>query len=406
MSGQDDFPGSSQHGNSWNELARIATLKALQLAGEATTNSTSLEALYRVFTSRNFELDNSTIEADSSFLVRVLWLNRAYFLKLCAGGLLPGCSLLLLALLKLFPVTPEQNFRQNCLLLRDLSSRHFLVGSNRDRQILQLIYIYARRVAQAYSGLLYVSQRDVPSAQVLSVDFTRFIYKFVLSTLGPTNIATPQDLISVSFTSVEFLWLLVEHRPRISVPDQDKLRLFMLYIQTFTTKIEEQRIVTGEDRRAFGLALGDADFQNLVGRILLIATLEGSELHDINLWEGYLGSILQVIKVIAYSSVFTPERIPDAKADWVKVWEQIEVFWGLSLSDARRAAEVRQRVADMRRAWDITHTALDHSETGVPRKCAYPRCFRPIATKRLLGAQYACERCGTVTYCDRICQRA
>ncbi|KAG8718601.1 hypothetical protein FRC08_004845 [Ceratobasidium sp. 394] len=108
MSGQDDFPGSSQHGNSWNELARIATLKALQLAGEATTNSTSLEALYRVFTSRNFELDNSTIEADSSFLVRVLWLNRAYFLKLCAGGLLPGCSLLLLALLKLFPVTPEQ----------------------------------------------------------------------------------------------------------------------------------------------------------------------------------------------------------------------------------------------------------------------------------------------------------
>ncbi|KAG8718600.1 hypothetical protein FRC08_004844 [Ceratobasidium sp. 394] len=165
----------------------------------------------------------------------------------------------------------------------------------------------SRRVAQAYSGLLYVSQRDVPSAQVLSVDFTRFIYKFVLSTLGPTNIATPQDLISVSFTSVEFLWLLVEHRPRISVPDQDKLRLFMLYIQTFTTKIEEQRIVTGEDRRAFGLALGDADFQNLVGRILLIATLEG-----------YLGSILQVIKVIAYSSVFTPERIPDAKADWVK----------------------------------------------------------------------------------------
>ncbi|KAG9074690.1 hypothetical protein FS749_013714 [Ceratobasidium sp. UAMH 11750] len=108
MSNQDDFLGSSQHGNSWNELARITMLKALQLAGEVTTNSTSLEALYCVFTSHNFDLDNSTIKADGSFLVRVLWLDRASFLKLCADGLLPGCSLLFLALLKLFPVTPEQ----------------------------------------------------------------------------------------------------------------------------------------------------------------------------------------------------------------------------------------------------------------------------------------------------------
>ncbi|KAG9078358.1 hypothetical protein FS749_009658 [Ceratobasidium sp. UAMH 11750] len=424
MGGQDIFPGSFRHNSSWKELARITALQALQLAGEATTDDTSRQALYRVFASPTFDLDNSTPDRDSSFLVLMLWMECTSFLKLCTDGLLPGCSLLLLALWKLFPVAPEENFRRDCLFLQELSFRHFLVGSNRDRQILQLVSVYiidrkiewggtnrsfdqedSRRVLQAYSGLLYLSQRDIPSAKVLPVDLMSFIYKFVLFTLGPMDMAATLDLTSLSSTSIEFLWLLLEHRPHILATDQDKLRHYLLYIQNFTVKIEAASILTIEDKLTFGLALGDADFQNVVGRILLITALDGSELHDIELWEAFLDSISQVSMVIAYSSLFAPKRIPGAKADWAKVWEQIEVFWGLSLSDGRRAAEVQQCVADMRRAWDTVHVALD-DETGVPRKCAYPRCFRPVATKRLLGARYACERCGTVTYCHRVCQRA
>ncbi|KAG9091005.1 hypothetical protein FRC07_011956, partial [Ceratobasidium sp. 392] len=214
-----------------------------------------------------------------------------------------------------------------------------------------------------------------------------YLCKFVFSTLR-TSIAPPLELTAFACTSIEFLWLLIQHRPVISVADQDKLIHNALYVYTFTAyvsfqsatiasnqgiwlrTIEEHRILNVDDRRAFGQALGDVELQNLVGRTLLIAT-QGHEPREIQLWEAFLGTILQVAKSAAYASIFTPARIPGAKADWAKVWEQIEVFWGLSLSDRHRAEAARQRVADMHRAWDRIHLVLDH-ETGVPHKAFLP----------------------------------
>ncbi|KAG8704072.1 hypothetical protein FRC09_003790 [Ceratobasidium sp. 395] len=180
-------------------------------------------------------------------------------------------------------------------------------------------------------------------------------------------------------------------------------------ICTFAGVLEELRILTDKDKVTFSKALGDADIHNLVGRTLLLVTLEvrmGSDSEEyVGLWGEFLSAVVQISQSAAYSLRFALDHLPPAKADWLKVWEQIEVFWGLSLADKEMASKVRQRVVDMRRTWDMIRPVLD-DETGPPRKCAYPRCFRPVATERLLGARWACVKCGDVAYCNRICQRA
>ncbi|KAG8723575.1 hypothetical protein FRC09_002721 [Ceratobasidium sp. 395] len=267
----------------------------------------------------------------------------------------------------------------------------------------------SRRIANAYTALLQVSQRDVSNAKLLSVEVIGRLGLFVLTTVrSPTPIA-PLQLTALMCTSIEFFWLLLEHRPRISVLDWDDIMYYASCIIALIRSLEKRRIRTDEDKAAFSKALGDADIHSLVGRTLLLVTLEvrmGSRPGGyVDLWGDFLSTTLLISQSVAYSSRFAPEHIPLAKNEWLKVWEQIEVFWGLSASDVDQDPKVRQRVADMYRTWEEISLVLD-DETGSPRKCAYPRCFRPVATKRLLGARWACKQCGDVAYCDRICQRA
>ncbi|KAG8723574.1 hypothetical protein FRC09_002720 [Ceratobasidium sp. 395] len=268
---------------------------------------------------------------------------------------------------------------------------------------------HSRRIAHAYTALLHVSQRDTSNVKVLSSDVMRRLGLFVFATMRPPTPLTSLQLTTLVCTSIEFFWLLLEHRPRISVLDWDDMMHNAGSICTVATALEKLRILSEKDKATFSKALGDADIHNLVGRTLLLVTLEvrmGNDSEEyVGLWEDFLSAVARISQSAAYSLRFAPDHLPPAKADWSKVWEQMEVLWGLSLADKDIVSKVRQRVVDMRRTWDMLHLVLD-DDIGTPRKCAYPRCFRPVATKRLLGARWACEKCGDVAYCDRICQRA
>ncbi|KAG8704071.1 hypothetical protein FRC09_003789 [Ceratobasidium sp. 395] len=414
---------------SWVTLSQAISVRALQKANDTLALDSSLAGLYKTLPFSGFGRDDSGAERDGLFLSRILWADRATFLRLSILGLLPGLSVFLLALLRITPAKSEKNLKhQQCVFVQDLSLRHYLVGSKLDRSVLQHAAMIrgdrksdwmsmnrvvdqddSRRIANAYTALLQVSQRDVSNAKLLSVEVIGRLGLFVLTTVrSPTPIA-PLQLTALMCTSIEFFWLLLEHRPRISVLDWDDIMYYASCIIALIRSLEKRRIRTDEDKVAFSKALGDADIHSLVGRTLLLVTLEGRMGSRpggyVDLWGDFLSTALLISQSVAYSSQFTPEHILLARYAWLKVWEQIEVFWGLSASDVDQDPKVRQRVADMYRIWEEIRLVLD-DETGLPRKCAYPRCFRPVATKRLLGARWACKQCDDVAYCDRICQRA
>ncbi|KAG8793211.1 hypothetical protein FRC12_003501 [Ceratobasidium sp. 428] len=412
---------------SWVKLSQAISVRALQKASDIIAINSSSARLYNTLPFSGFGWDNSGVERDGLFLSGILWADRATFLRLSVDGLLPGFSVFLLALLRMLPTKSEKDLHQQCVYVQDLALRHYMVGSKLDRSVLQLVAMFrsdresgwkqnrvvdqddSRRIAHAYTALLHVSQRDISNVKALSVDVMSRLGLFVFATVRPPTPLTSLQLTTLVCTSIEFFWLLLEHRPRISVLDWDDMMHNAGSICTFTGVLEELRMLTEKDKVAFSKALGDADIHNLVGRTLLLVTLEvhmGSDCEEyVGLWEDFLSAIVQISQSAAYSLRFAPGHLPAAKADWLKVWEQIEVFWGINLADRDTASKVRQRVADLRRTWDKIHLVLD-DEIGAPRQCAYPRCFRPVATKRLLGARWACEKCGTVAYCDLICQRA
>ncbi|KAG9096383.1 hypothetical protein FRC07_010941, partial [Ceratobasidium sp. 392] len=71
----------------WHEMSRAVAFEALCNSGEAMTDTNSLYDLYKAVLHPSFVTPKVETETDSSFLVRVLWDDRASFLKLCIHGL-------------------------------------------------------------------------------------------------------------------------------------------------------------------------------------------------------------------------------------------------------------------------------------------------------------------------------
>ncbi|KAG9089497.1 hypothetical protein FS749_001285 [Ceratobasidium sp. UAMH 11750] len=424
----DTFLDTLDQTLNWSQLSRRIALRALQKACETTADATSLGALYHTFTRPSFHLDNARAHpqmVDSSFIVLMLWADRESLQRHCGDGLLPGFPLFLLTILNLLPITQEHCYQGSQRFLREMAIRNYLVGSNLDRPILQLVCMDilnnntpidweldrdsygnqedSRRLAYAYSGLLYVCQQDALSARMIPLDFMGHVSQFVLSALRPSTWATPEELAHFLFISFEFLWLGFELRPQVTAVDQIRIRRYAAYLFSFTGKIEGARMTTNKSKRPFARMLGEIDILGLVGRTLLVMPHEEDEIHDPESWEMFIDSIYQVSKTVGYAMTYARERLLNAKTDWAKVSEQIDLNSILAISSRRGTQVALHNISEMRRVWDQIEVIFDN-EDGLPRKCANPRCFSPAARTRLVGARHACKKCNAVSYCSYYCQ--
>ncbi|KAG9087358.1 hypothetical protein FS749_002968, partial [Ceratobasidium sp. UAMH 11750] len=228
---------SLNQGASWNDLCKLVAFEALNKGEKAAGDAASFQQFCGFFAGSRFLGDLHPGVFAAAILIP-LWEDRDSFLTLCLRGLLPGCSLLLLIVLKLLPLHPDKELvYRNTFFLQHLVLRLYLVGSHRDRQILQHIYMAtqqmlvsvfepntlfvspedSRTVSQAYSGLLFVWQQDGSSTKNIPVKFMDALSGDVLSLSTFNPLATTEELIDVIHTSLKFLWLLLEHRGRVPV---------------------------------------------------------------------------------------------------------------------------------------------------------------------------------------------
>ncbi|QRV80463.1 MYND Zn-finger protein [Ceratobasidium sp. AG-Ba] len=232
----------------WARFSLVMAQAALDRAAHASPSSES----DRDYVDSMMELDPDDyfINFDAFSIVRIIWEDRDSFLTLCARGLLPGASLLLMiAMTRLSMIPDVKEFPDHLRRIQDLSLRVYLVGSHRDRQILLPVCMTAlsRRMAalnqpedpvnaqdckaiiQAYGGLVTVwkhqplSNRTIPPSH--AVRLAIFVMGMVVHEWIPV-----QMRFDVVVSLTQNLWLLFEHRGRIRVEHQNSVTVFAVVI--------------------------------------------------------------------------------------------------------------------------------------------------------------------------------
>ncbi|KAG9089031.1 hypothetical protein FS749_001670 [Ceratobasidium sp. UAMH 11750] len=230
----DKVVSSLRLGATWSDWAQAVAFEALDTTARAMRHPASFRDFCKIFArSPTFVTDSiDGTRANIPLITTALWKSRDSFLTLCSHGLLPGSALFLLALLNILPTHPNiGRTRKELVFLQELGFRLYLVGSPRDRQILPYVCMSAaqnnaewasgniriaspkdsRAIAQAYIGLLLVSQQG-SSTKSVPIAFMGDLAGFVLYTIGRNPSGTTNEMIDTGYATLQFLWLLLEDR--------------------------------------------------------------------------------------------------------------------------------------------------------------------------------------------------
>ncbi|KAG8794115.1 hypothetical protein FRC12_000463 [Ceratobasidium sp. 428] len=421
---QDEILDSLPRNASWAQFSQSIVFAALDKASEALANDESLEDLVSVVT--GFFATGLDIE-DVLFIITELWRDRDSLLTLCMDGMLPGCSLLLLSSMEVLPTEVNESTYKTYMYLQGLSFRLFLVGSHRDRQLLQPVCMFtpendidwpddfegyvdsadSQIITDAYFGLVAVWQETF-NTEILPIDLAIRLDRFILKTAARNTEMRSHNLILTLHTSFRLLWLIFEHRGRIPVDDHINIRDYAITVFVFLEILQLRRICTDEDQYMLARMLADIELIALAGRILLLVMYEGCNFEDTYLLNSFLDQLKKLGDAISYSAGVAPELFNESKTEWCKVANHMTSYdkevAGPINAPGSSEAECLWRMFE---AWAVWSPLLNISQCSSPARCAYPRCFETIhKLPDMVKAQYACGRCNKVAYCNLVCQRA
>ncbi|KAG9097349.1 hypothetical protein FS749_006522 [Ceratobasidium sp. UAMH 11750] len=408
----------------WVQMSQAIAFAALNKAGNATVDPASLQEFYQIFEA--FYATEG--KNDISFLVSSLWKDRDSFLEICLSSLLPGCPLLLLAALKLLPINVSRiGCRKSHKYLQELAFRLYLVGSHRDRQVLEPVCLFAiekeidwpdefegyanpedsRTVAEAYSGLLVIWQQNGFDTRALPINLVGELANFVHQTTMHDPLVRLHELIDMVFTSLRLLWLIFDDRRQIPTTEHVMVREYAIYIFEFLEFIQLKHVSDHADQHLFAILLADVELFGLAGRVLLLVLAEGNEFQATDMLDLMLDRLKKLGNTIERSVIAAPDIFHESKIEWIKVVDRMT----LSERDVIGPIDVpgnaeSECLWSMFEAW-AEWSAILKIERRTPRDCAYPRCFESVhKLPEMAVPRYTCGRCRTVAYCNSICQRA
>ncbi|KAG9076286.1 hypothetical protein FS749_011955 [Ceratobasidium sp. UAMH 11750] len=412
-------------GTSWSGMSRAAASIAIDRVAEATTDAASLEDLCKIFTRPCFFVDWGDAIFTAKFIAALLWSDRECFLLLCQRGLLPGCALLLFIALKVLSsdANVENEHKYTYLELQDLTWRLYLVGSSRDRQILQSTYesivkvdrpcnkvpCFAssedtRRLSQSFSRLLVSWQKNNPSINTVQLDLATDLARFVNRLTVDNPLTTFKERGTLAPTYFQFLWLLFEQKGQIPTADHYKIRYAAAGLFEFLKTTQSEYISSQDDQYKLAQILVDADAISFAGRVLLLMLGEGQEFQATLCFDLVLNQLYEMKGALDKSVSVAPTMFHDSGIEWRKVVYRLQLFKGIMAKDTRQShPEAARFISDFYGIWLLCGASLvELPHSSWP--CSYPRCFQP--RPHLLEFQYACGRCKGAVYCSSTCQHA
>ncbi|KAG8720847.1 hypothetical protein FRC08_017888, partial [Ceratobasidium sp. 394] len=421
----DEILGLLPPSEDWNEFSDSIAEAASGLTADTVTTAALPRILNQIFSETSFSKFQGRVETDAGFLIRQLWMDRESFFALCSDGLLPGCALLFLAAWKWFPTERRRRFRTDCLLLQDLCYRLYLVGSNEELQVLHRVCLYiidkniewdrfeerfvssedSRELGQAYGELLSKARKNESIVQVLSVEITGLVGKFVLEMVGVDETATLQDKLIVHHQNFEFLWLFLEHRHRIPLVDGDRIKLYASTIFMVTANCQVHLVKTRDDQIDFARMLAASDIVSLTARILLTVMDQDYVFQGMDEWVILLGSIVRFGESLDKSISHAPERFYESRIEWAKFLDQLGLEVRLGVIEFDGKEEFLSLLVMNMTSWAKSRGFLG-VDNQPPQSCGYSRCVQPLRQERALGVGYMCGKCRAMRYCSQDCQQA
>ncbi|KAG8718418.1 hypothetical protein FRC09_012688 [Ceratobasidium sp. 395] len=192
----------------------------------------------------------------------------------------------------------EPGFHKAASFLHDMALRLYLVGSNRDRQMLQPICKFymenkfewpsdlerfsgtpdSQAVVQAYVGLSKIWQQDRACIGSVSLDFLAQIIDWSNDAWGYSYGATSYELLSILRTGLQLMWLVFEYYGRFPAALHPKVRFLALTCFSYFGVISSGMLQLSVEKRLYAEMFADEEGVSLLARVLLLITDEGNEL--------------------------------------------------------------------------------------------------------------------------------
>ncbi|QRV95203.1 hypothetical protein RhiJN_23221 [Ceratobasidium sp. AG-Ba] len=353
----------------WPSLSEAMASKALYLASKKRT----WKDFRATLTSPAFVSRGAEAGFYSGLCLEMLWTARDSLLKLCVRGVLPGCSLLVLAAIQ---------------FLQDLAYRLYLVGSRWDQQIMQLICVDSFKeksslrngdknrfvsaedsqlLSEAYSSLYHAWSQDKSYYAKVPLALMKNMTDLVLDTTNYNPSATEQERLGVNKV-VSY----VGTREFVA-------SAFCLLVAT------NQEIKSKEGQLKLAHIISEAEILSLAGRIALSFTTEKKHvLQTDESLEGFTLGVCGFSEMLQESAKIVPELFHDSKIEWAKVLLRLwPWFHGVKLQ-LERMPEVYDRIAGIVAMWksceDFFRSNVDES-----RKCVAGSCIAILFANAFTG---------------------
>ncbi|KAG8702340.1 hypothetical protein FRC09_004785 [Ceratobasidium sp. 395] len=224
-------------------------------------------------------------------------------------------------------------------------------------------------VRRAYSGLLLVWRQGGLDTKSIPIVFMNDLTGHVMAAWTSNPSATTCELIYLAATSLEFVWLLFEHRGWITATEHSELMDYGSHILQIIRAID-QRISSKDQRYKMAQMLTITETVGLAGRLMLSALDREDKLQNTDKHKKLLKEISLMEGAIKKSAVAAPELFTDSKFEWAKVFAHLE-----SLDTQTTELESNEKTQYIRLAfktWSRHASVLQDVQES--QKCANPRC--------------------------------
>ncbi|KAG8721670.1 hypothetical protein FRC09_007537 [Ceratobasidium sp. 395] len=227
----------------------------------------------------------------------------------------------------------EPGFHKAASFLHDMALRLYLVGSNRDRQMLQPICKFymenkfewpsdlerfsgtpdSQAVVQAYVGLSKIWRQDRACIGSVSLDFLAQIIDWSNDAWGYSYGATSYELLAILRTGLQLMWLVFEYYGRFPAAIHPKVLTGRFKV------ISSGMLQLSVEKRLYAEMFADEEGVSLLARVLLLITDEGNELEVLDKQDDVAEVYEAMATVTDVLVPAAPGHFLESSADWAKV---------------------------------------------------------------------------------------
>ncbi|QRV95195.1 MYND Zn-finger protein [Ceratobasidium sp. AG-Ba] len=374
---------SLNFGDKWTEISRKIASLALDEAVKNLAHLKSREQFCAIFLGRRFTTSLAEGAQCGTELNYLLWLDRESVLILYMRGLLPGCALLLLALLNLILAVPNRDSIEVTPPLEREIIQHVckVIANHANVWDVGFSRFYtiedSHLVHQKFLELVSSWTQNIGSTRTVSVELIYQLAAFVRSVVTTDYLVADMEQVDILRLFIRALWIVFEHRRHITLDDHKTVQKYMaIGICAFFRDLALPKDTPREIKLELAQIIVREELFVLLGKVVLLVTEGDSERDHRKYQREGLHPLLEGMKVIPKvlreTLPLTSEDLRDSRIDCAKVFNQLHDWGQRKFQHASSPMTLAKQVSNLASTWVEIERSIGFGAD--PAECIYPRC--------------------------------